>query len=223
MGWFSRGPSAAKLASRAPEGPVRDYLSTPAPEASTPASRLPALAVDVETTGLDPDKDALLSIGWVPIDGGEIVLSGARHHIIRGDREVGQSATFHGITDDALAAGAELAPVLDELLRALTGRVLVAHFARLEEGFTSRACERLHGVPLTFTTVDTLEVQRNVVVSPYLPDPPAGELRLPRSREFFGLPRYPNHNALTDALACAELYLAQCARLGDPSLKHLQR
>ena len=46
------------------------------------------------------------------------------------------------------------------------------------------------------------------------------------ARAHLGLPRYAAHEALTDALACAELYLAQVDRLsgGAPmSLKALQR
>ena len=39
---------------------------------------------------------------------------------------------------------------------------------------------------------------------------PRGEdLRLARVRQRYGLPRYGSHNALSDALACAELYVAQ--------------
>ena len=41
---------------------------------------------------------------------------------------------------------------------------------------------------------------------------PRGEdLRLARVRQRYGLPAYRNHNALTDAVACAELYLALTA------------
>src|SRR5699024_4874681 len=68
------------------------------------------LAVDVETTGLDPNKNRLLSIGWVPVDGNEIILGGADHVILRGaegEASVGESATLHGLTDDAIALGVE--------------------------------------------------------------------------------------------------------------------
>ncbi|WP_454228235.1 hypothetical protein [Propioniciclava flava] len=44
----------------------------------------------------------------------------------------------------------------------------------------------------------------------------AGQLRLWAARERFGLPAYQAHDALTDALACAELYLAQVAELRSP-------
>ncbi len=50
---------------------------------------------------------------------------------------------------------------------------------------------------------------------------PRGEdLRLARVRERYDLPRYGSHNALSDALACGELFLAQqshmnAVKLGD--------
>ena len=59
-------------------------------------TRLRLLAVDLETTGLDPQRDEILSIGMVPVDGLSIVLSGARHMVVRGARSVGQSAVVHG-------------------------------------------------------------------------------------------------------------------------------
>jgi DNA polymerase-3 subunit epsilon len=44
-------------------------------------------------------------------------------------------------------------------------------------------------------------------------EPEPGALRLWAARERRGLPVYRAHEALVDALACAELYLAQCAEL----------
>ncbi len=43
---------------------------------------------------------------------------------------------------------------------------------------------------------------------------PRGALRLWRARERHGLPAVKAHDALGDALACAELYLAEVAELG---------
>jgi DNA polymerase-3 subunit epsilon len=65
-------------------------------------------------------------------------------------------------------------------------------------------------VKLPIPTVDTQAValrwfqQRDKQVA-------AKELRLHALRERYNLPRYPAHNALSDALAAAELFLAQVA------------
>jgi DNA polymerase-3 subunit epsilon len=199
-------------------GALHGYLSHPFPPPSTDHTSLRLLAVDLETTGLDPDHDRIVSIGFVPVDGTSIVLAGAGQLVVRGTTSVGQSATVHGLTDDTVAAGLELSEALDRLLEALAGRVLLAHHAALEQGFLDVACRRVHGQPLPTLAVDTMALEHRLLTSGWHAgrdrDIAQGSLRLSPARERRGLPRYRAHDALTDALACAELYLAQVAELG---------
>lgn len=240
MSLFRRTPQERRERAlrSAPPGPVRDHLAVPLPDPGTPLETLRLLAVDIETTGLDPRRDRVLSLGWVPVDGGSIVLGGARRFVVRddgggsgGDRAsaaagdadpgeagVGQSATVHGLTDDALAAGVPLADAVAALLEALAGRALLAHFARIETGFVSAACERLWGAAPVFAVVDTLDLEQRALGGRWAQHHhQPGALRLWTARERRGLPAYPAHEALTDALACAELYLAQRAELAARS------
>jgi DNA polymerase-3 subunit epsilon len=212
---FRRTPDERRLRAlrSAAPGPLSDYLSVPLTPPSVPLSELRLLAVDIETTGLDPRADRMLSIGYVPVDGGSVVLGGAGRVVVRDDAGVGHSATVHGLTDDALARGEPLADAVAGLLAALTGRVLLAHFARIETGFLSAACERLWGASMPCVVVDTLELEHRVVTQRGQRDPAPGALRLWAARERHGLPVYRAHEALTDALACAELYLAQRSEL----------
>ena len=207
------GTSRSRLAERVPPGGLRDYLATPAPDAGTPLGELPLLAVDIETTGLDPAEDQVLSVGFVPVDGETIRLAGAVQVLVRPSGEVGDSARFHGLTDDALAPGIDLADALETVFGALAGRVLLAHHAAIETGFLARACESIHGVRPPFTVVDTMSLQFALLSQGFDDEPPQGSLRLWAARGQYGLPRYAAHAALTDALACAELYLAQVAEL----------
>jgi DNA polymerase-3 subunit epsilon len=226
FGLDRRRAQRARWADAAPAGPVRDYLASPPPAPGTDVTDLPLLAIDLETTGLDPRTDRILSVGFVPVDGLQITLAGAEHVLCRADVEVGQSATVHGITDDALAGGVPVRELIERVAAALIGRVLLAHHAVIETGFLSAACERELGVPLPTTAVDTMELQRRVLRSHAGEDLPPGALRLGTARAHLGLPRYAAHEALTDALACAELYLVQVDRLSGGramSLKALQR
>lgn len=203
-----------KLAGKAPPGPLRQYLSTPLPDPAQTTDDLKLLAIDLETTGLDPRTDYLLSVGFVPVDGDLIDLRKARQIVVRQEIEVGQSATLHGVTDDVLAGGVELADAVAETLDALSGRVMLAHHAGIEVGFLSAACRSLYGARPVFSIVDTLQLQARIYrVDPH--EAPYGTLRLAAARSRFGLPRYRAHHALTDALACAELYLAQVAELAE--------
>jgi len=223
MGFLRRTPNAGRLAASLPDGPLRDFASVPLPADQTPARELRLLAVDVETTGLDARTDRVLSIGYVPVDGERIVLSGAGHVVVRQDAEVGQSAAIHRITDDELAAGQSPQEALVELLTALRGRVLLAHHAAIERDFLRAMTRQAWGAALPLTTIDTMQLQYRLLTRGFDDEPAPGSLRLWRARQQYGLPDYRAHHALTDALACAELYLAQTSELGwEVPLKKLR-
>jgi DNA polymerase-3 subunit epsilon len=180
------------------------------PDDGTTLDVLPLLAVDVETTGLSPVRDRLLAVGWVPVDGTRIDLSGARRYVVRQD-DPGEAVTIHGLTHDDLGAGRPLGEVLAELRGALSGRVLLAHYARFDLAFLDAGFRAVGERPVRPPDVCTLELQRRLLTR-------NGEvsrdaLRLWRARERHRLPLTKAHDALGDALACAELYLAQVAEL----------
>jgi DNA polymerase-3 subunit epsilon len=101
-----------------------------------------------------------------------------------------------------------------ELRAALLGRVLVAHHARIELGFLGRALRDGPAGAAALFVVDTMTLQRRLIVGGD-GEPPPGSLRLDAARRRFGLPRYAAHRAATDAVATAELLLAQVAELGN--------
>lgn len=209
---FSPSPAKRrdKAAARA-SGALAEFYATPPPAEDTPSADLRLLSLDFETTGLDASRDQVLSIGFVPVDGDTIQLGGATHRVLAAGTEVGQSAVFHGITDDQLAAGTPVADAVAETLAALTGRVMLAHFASIETQFLSALCEQLYGAPLVVPVVDTLVLHDKLVNRGFDDESLAGQLRLWNARTRYGLPLYKAHNALTDAVATAELYLAHVA------------
>lgn len=211
-----------QVTSELPDGPAKRYVVDPQPGMKTPVEDIRLLATDLETTGLDPNRDQMLSIGFVPVNGLEIDLSGAGHFLVRPDGDVGDSATVHGITDDALAAALSPAEALDAFFTAAHGRVLLAHYAAIEVRFLGNACQRLLGFRPRFPVVDTMALQFKLLSQGFDDEPPPGSLRLNAARSQYGLPRYAAHNALTDALACAELYLAQVAELQPLGVRTLK-
>jgi DNA polymerase III subunit epsilon len=209
-----------------PPGPLAGVAQAAPWPRDTPLADVELLALDLETTGLDPRRHELLSFGFVPVLGMEVRLGGAGHLAVRPRGDVGPSAVVHGLTDDTLALAPPLEEVLPEVLHTLVGadgrrRVLLAHFARVETTFLRAACRSLYGSTVRPQVVDTLEVERRLLHSqPH--ELTRGFFRLDACRQRHHLPRYRAHSALTDALACAELFLAQGAqleeRLGRPLL-----
>lgn len=192
-------------------GPLQDYLS--APFASPAACHLDVefIALDLETSGLDPKRDAIVSIGLVMIRRGRIDLATAFHRVLRVDVAMPEhSAVIHRITDDRAELGQALEDVLPLVLAALKGRVMIAHHARVELGFLDAACKRLYGAGFLVPTVDTEALVRDWLDrrgQPYGP----GDLGLQALRRRYGLPAHRAHDALADAVATAELFIAHMA------------
>lgn len=196
---------ARQLRGRPTAAPLLAYLDSPLPDRQLPWSAANYLALDLETTGGDPERDDILSFGWVALDGPEIRLSSATHQLVRPRRALNEaSVVLHRITDDRAAEGRPLRAVLQDFLAALPGRVLIAHYSPTELGFIDAACRACFGGAFLPPVVDTLDLACREPV-PH----PAGSLRLPALRARYHLPRYPLHHALSDALAAAELFLAQ--------------
>jgi len=215
-----------RLLARAPEGPLKAFLSVPFPDKNTPVGEVPMLALDFETTGLDAKKDQLLSAGWLAIERGEICLKSRYHQIIKTRGELAEeNVVIHQITDSAKEQGAELAQVVEALLSALAGKVMLVHFARIELTFLRQACIELYGMAPVFPVIDTLAVAKRRLDKRNLPYD-AASLRLGNLRQSHQLPGHFAHNALNDAIATAELLLAEiaCAHHGEQlPLKHYLR
>lgn len=201
------------LALRHRRKPIGRYYAADYATLDAPWDQVEFLAVDLETTGLDPKTDAIISIGWVPVIGGAAVMAEADHRLVRPPRPVSdESAVIHGILDEHLQAAPPLAEVMPAFLEALTGRVPIAHHAPVEQAFLGKACRVLYGCPLVVPFVDTLLLERRAYQRRNL-EAKGGEMRLNACRDRYGLPRYRAHDALIDALACAELMLAQVAHM----------
>ena len=184
-------------------------------EAELPAPRrdwreISFLVVDAEMSSLDPAEGELLSLGWVKIVGGAIQLATAEHVVIRARGSVGQSATIHQLRDCEVAAGLDAAEALDRFLECARGCVLVFHHAPLDLAYLNKLCQEIHGAPLLQPHVCTLQTEKHRLARRDHTLKP-GDLTLAACRERYSLPRYQAHNALWDAMATAELLLAQVA------------
>lgn len=211
------------LLRRAPIGPLREYYSDPIPGRGQRLDQTRFVAIDLETTGMDASRDEILSVGLVALHWDRIDLGSTSHHYISPDRKIPESsAIIHHITDDAAAAGNPLSEVVPRILSRLAGQVIIAHHAEMEHAFLNAACRRLYGVGLALPVIDTETLfrrqfdRRGQVYR-------ASDLRLHALRERVGLPRYRAHNALSDALAVAELFLAFLAHAGIGSGQRLGR
>ncbi len=186
--------------------------------ASTPIADVEMVALDFETTGLDPSRDSIVSIGLVPMSLSRIRCGGAKHWIIRPETRLhSTSVVVHGITHSAVADAPDFHKVIDNLLAALQGKVVVVHHSLIERCFLDAALRRAIQEGIEFPVIDTMALEARFSRTVWqslraaLLGRQLNSIRLTDSRTRYHLPYYRQHNALTDALACAELLQAQCA------------
>jgi DNA polymerase III subunit epsilon len=158
----------------------------------------------------------VLSIGTVPVVDDAVLVGAATSTLVRpGRRSAVEGIAAHHLRPSDVADAPPLSDVLPGLLDAVgVCDGLLVHHASLDVRVLRRACAatglRWPDPPL----VDTLDligrVRRRERAT-------GSGRRLPRdlegAREALGLPPHPAHDAVSDAIATAELFLALRARL----------
>ncbi|MDR7151770.1 DNA polymerase-3 subunit epsilon [Hydrogenophaga palleronii] len=202
------------------------FYAAGAVSGDTPLQDVPLLALDVETTGLNPATDGIVSVGLVPMSLDRIRASQGRHWLLKPRVPlVDEAITFHGITHQQLRQAPDLDDVLGELLSVMAGQVMVVHCRDIERQFLDQGLRRRLGEGIEFPVIDTMELEARLHRRPPPPwwrrlwrskPPPQVSIRLAASRMRYGLPRYRLHHALSDALASAELLQAQVAHRFGP-------
>lgn len=181
-------------------GRCRQWLDKPLAEVNL-------LALDIETTGLDPLQDQIVSLGWLPLRAKHIFPAEAQQHYVKIDGSVGQSAVYHKLRDCELQQQPELSHVLLKLLALLEHSVLLVHHAALDVRFLQQAIKQLYTCKLPLAYIDTQQLAWRFTREKI----DENGFRLEDCRRKYQLPVYGQHSAITDALACAELFCAQAS------------
>ena len=187
------------------------YARTPLPGPAVPWRAAEFCVIDLETTGLDPAVDEVISFAALQIVNGRLRLNDARYQQIRPRRMPdGETIRIHGLRSSDLVHAPPLSAVLDGLLEALTGKALVAHVASVEKEFLAAALHP-YGLRLSNPIVDTAALAAELFKrrGQELPDA-VGLSPLARA---LGLPIHRPHHADGDALTTAQVFLALATHL----------
>jgi DNA polymerase-3 subunit epsilon len=190
----------------------RAFLEAPLPAAAAPWREVDFTVIDLETTGLDPSSDEIISFATVTVTGGRITLADARDELIRPNRMPdADTIRIHGLRPADLVGAPPFSDLIDVLLEALAGRALVAHVAAIERGFLEAALS-LFGLELKNRIVDTAELHRELRM--LRRDPPETDpVGLGEMARDLGLPVHRPHHADGDALTTAQAFIALATHL----------
>ena len=185
-------------------------------------------SIDLETGGLDPKNDPIISIGMVPLEQGVIRYGTAWASLVQPQARNGISTASikaHQLVPDEVRNAPPLPDVLREFDRRLGDGVLLVHQASIDVRFLRRAFDECGMKWRRPTVVDTVDLLLKLSRKQRFMDPHAREkdpvLNLAAARASLGLPEYQAHDALTDAVSAAELFLVLRRKLGATKLREL--
>jgi len=173
----------------------------------TPVSQVRFVVLDTETTGLDPRRDRIITIGAVAIEDGEIRLDDTFEALLKMDYNH-SSVTVHGITRDEASAGTDEPDALELFLEYLRDGVIVGHHIGHDIQTLNAGYERHWGMQLKNRALDTMDLTLHLNDDgAFIGRPMAQGFTLDALCEMFGIPPHDRHTAGGDAFITAQVFL----------------
>lgn len=162
------------------------------------------VVLDVESTGLDLNKDRLIAIGAVVVEGGKVVLRESFEIVLRQDAvSTKDNILIHGIGGEAQREGVDPVAGLLDFLDFIGKLPLVAFHVTFDQTMIKRALKEYLGFDFKHPWLDLAYVMPGL-----LPEYARRYRALDDWSGYFNISNYARHSALADALATAQLLLA---------------
>ena len=167
----------------------------------THLTELPATVMDTETTGLNPAKDRVISIGGVRVYGGRVYRRFGFDRLVRPGVPIpGRSTAIHGINDAMVADADSFASVYHEFAQLSRDTVLIGHNIAFDVAMLRRECAMAKLPWREPKVLDTLLLADALKLG--LPG-----LSLEILADYFSVNIRGRHTALGDSLVTAEIYV----------------
>lgn len=172
--------------------------------------------LDFETTGMSPEQDDIIQAGLAVLDDAGAVCS-TYATLVRPGRPIpAEIVRITGIRDEDVREAPTVEDVLPDIVPLLQDAVLVGHNVGFDAGFLQAALDRSGYLPFAGRMIDTFALARIVY-------PTMASYSLEALTQSLGIGHDRPHQADSDALATADLFLAVLAKLKALPLLTLQR
>jgi DNA polymerase-3 subunit epsilon len=166
-----------------------------------------AVAIDCETTGLSVRKDDIIAVAAVRIRGARILASEGFAATVRPSVKMKTDAIrVHRLREQDVAGGRTMREVLPELMSFIGSRPLVGYYLEFDVAMLNKHARRMLGIELPNPQID---VSGHYYERKYGDAPPGTQvdLRFVSILTDLGLPALDQHDAYSDALMTAMMYL----------------
>jgi DNA polymerase III subunit epsilon len=156
------------------------------------------VALDIETTGLNPTQDRIIEISGIKVVDG-VIKEEFSQLVNPGRRLPNFIVSLTGITDDMLRDASDIDHVLDQFLIFLKDDVLLGHNIIFDYSFIKESLFK-RNIPFFCKGIDTLYLSR-------LLNAKLNSKSLVNMCRYYGIKNPNAHRALDDARAAYRLYL----------------
>ncbi|MBE0514895.1 3'-5' exonuclease [Sulfurimonas sp.] len=164
------------------------------------------VVIDTETTGLNPKKDEILSIGAVKIKDNKILTSQTFEVFLKNSKEISSnSIKIHGIRPFDLKDAKTTKEGIVEFLNFVGSRPLVGYYLEFDVSMINKYTKEMLGITLPNRMIEVSEIYFDKTISLI----PQGniDLRFDTILKSCNIPNMGAHNAVNDAIMTAMIYL----------------
>lgn len=191
-------------------------------------------AVDLETTGLRPNSDEIVSIAIIPMKGYMILLRDTFHTLVKPSRLDQKSIKFHGICPKDLEYAPSFEEIFGKVQKMLEGKTMVGYATDFDRAFLREKYKKIgrlaNPMPsldrsIDISRVETLLLRREGI-------PVLRRISFEDLLERYKLTTDSRHEALSDAYLAASIFqkqlkkvsrlgitISELKNLGDPDLQ----
>ena len=188
------------------------------PKMFAPPPKGEIICLDTETSGLDPNKDDLLTIGAVLIRDNRIIYGQQLDIKVRPSSMVTEeSIRVHGIRNQDLENALPVREALEQLLNFIGQRPILGYWIRFDTALISRLSKAEYGFSLPNKTIELSDIYQQKIRRQH-PDEQV-DIHFDSMARQLNIDVMGRHSALGDALTTALMYLR--LQKGSRPVNHL--
>jgi DNA polymerase-3 subunit epsilon len=171
-----------------------------------PLEQVRFVVLDSETTGLDPRKDRIVTIGAIAVVNHEILLEDSFEALLKVQYN-SSAVTVHGVTREESQAGVDEPVALENFLKYLGDGVIVGHHIGHDVATFNAGYERHFGFRLENPSLDTMSLTLHLERDgAFAGRPPIQEYSLDGLCVLFDIIPHDRHTAPGDAFMTALVF-----------------
>lgn len=161
---------------------------------------------DTETTGLDPKKDEILSIGAVKIKGNKILAQETLSLLLRPSKDIAaKSITIHQLRNIDMVGALAPEEALERFLAFIGPLPLVGYYLEFDVAMVNRYLQPWLGIKLPNAQIEVSGIYHDKKIKA-IPDGVI-DLRFDTIMRELGLPIFGKHDAVNDAIMTAMMFV----------------